>query len=145
MLCVLRHAPGDHCFFAVRTSSLHILVKIFIGNCHQVNREIRISHSGKSDVYVTGYTTHHFLTYGSSEEELDSGEELSSDEEEVPTAIPLANGAPGGQVTDSCAPLWVSLSLSCCLLGLAVQVLPGLKAPRGPGRHLPNVRACTGR
>ena len=47
----------------------------------QVNRQLSISHSGPSDVYLTGYTTHQFLP-------LDSSFEDDSDDD----SGPLYNG-----------------------------------------------------
>lgn len=45
-----------------------------------VNRELKISHSGSSDVYLTGYTTHQFLTL-EDDSTSDGGESDSEDEE----------------------------------------------------------------
>lgn len=63
--------------------------------CHsvlpQVNCEVNLSHSGKSDVYVTGYTTHQFMSIDSSDEE---GEESSDDEDLALRGAGLANGMP---------------------------------------------------
>lgn len=58
----------------------------------QVNCEVTVSHSGKSDVYVTGYTTRQYLSYDSSDLEGDEWES-ESDEEPAPLAtLGLPNG-----------------------------------------------------
>lgn len=69
----------------------------------QVNCELTVSHSGKSDVYVTGYTTRQYLSFGTSSDE--EGEwESESDEEPLPLAgKQLPNGpSPAKQVRAAC-------------------------------------------
>jgi hypothetical protein len=63
----------------------------------QVNCEVKLSHSGKSDVYITGYTTRQFLGYDSSDPE----DEWATDSDEEPAELArqqlAMNGQPGGR------------------------------------------------
>lgn len=62
-----------------------------------VNCEVKLSHSGKSDVYITGYTTRQFLGYDSSDPE----DEWATDSDEEPAELArqqlAMNGQPGGR------------------------------------------------
>lgn len=46
-----------------------------------MNRELKISHSGTSDVYLTGYTTHQFLTVESDSSGLSESDEEADEED----------------------------------------------------------------
>ena len=54
---------------------------------------MKLSHSGKSDVYITGYTTRQFLGYNSSDPE----DEWATDSDEEPAELARQQLAMNGQ------------------------------------------------
>jgi len=79
--------PGRHVVWVRFSGQKSVIGSVTLGGIEQfqidfpVNRELQVSHSGPSDVYLTGYTTHQFLPleYSDSDDEDDD----DSDEDGV--------------------------------------------------------------
>ncbi len=93
-------APGRHTVFVTSMSGKYAIGTLEKGRCEQFSvdfmaaDDMKFSHSGDSDVYITGYKT--MTVLGSDDEgqymyDEDEEEEEEEDDEEAPAAV-LLNG-----------------------------------------------------
>ena len=84
--------PGRHTVFAEGSGTKAVVGTLEMGRCEQfqidfVARDLVFSHTGKSDIYLTGYNTTSTPYFEGMSDEDD--EEDSEDDEDVPQGIPL--------------------------------------------------------
>lgn len=84
--------PGRHTVFAEGNGTKAVVGTLEMGRCEQfqidfVARDLVFSHTGKSDIYLTGYNTTSTPYFEGTSDEDD--EEDSEDDEDVPQGIPL--------------------------------------------------------
>ncbi len=85
--------PGRHTVFAQGNGMKAVVGTLEMGRCEQfqvdfVARDIVFSHTGKSDVYLTGYNTTSSAYFDDMSEEDDDDED-EDDDADVPQGIPL--------------------------------------------------------
>ena len=87
--------PGRHTIFAEGNGMKAVVGTLEMGRCEQfqvdfVARDIVFTHTGKSDVYLTGYnTTSGPYTDDMSDEDEDDEDEDDDDDDDAPEGIPL--------------------------------------------------------
>ena len=90
--------PGRHTVFAEGSGTKAVVGTLEMGRCEQfqidfVARDLVFSHTGKSDIYLTGYntTSRSYFDDMSDEddEDEDEDEEESEDDQDVPQGVPL--------------------------------------------------------
>jgi hypothetical protein len=98
-------APGRHTIFVTSSSGRYAIGTLEKGRCEHfsvdfttggVADSLKFSHSGASDVYITGYKTQStFMTDDDDEYRADdSEEEDDEDADEPPQAVPLGRKKP---------------------------------------------------
>ena len=86
--------PGRHTVFAQGNGMKAVVGTLEMGRCEQfqvdlVARDIVFSHTGKSDVYLTGYNTMSAAAAYFDDMSEEDDDEESEDDEDVPNGVPM--------------------------------------------------------